>query len=106
VGQVSWAAYNAARGETHPAVGDVDGDGIADIVLGLGRRQGFVEIVNYTATGAQSRAWLQVGWTAYNNANGATFPAVGDLDGTAARRSWSAWAWAARAFSSCLGMRR
>jgi len=79
--QVTWSEYNASNGETHPAVADVDGDGRAEIVLGLGNGgQGFVEVRN----GAPSfghRSWLQVAFTQYNLANGATFPAAGDVDG-------------------------
>ena len=33
--QVQWSAYNAANGEVWPAVGDLDGDGRAEIVAGL-----------------------------------------------------------------------
>jgi hypothetical protein len=31
-----WAAFNAAVGETHPAVGNVDADPLPEIVVGLG----------------------------------------------------------------------
>ena len=81
---VPWAAYNAANGETRPAGGDLDGDGRAELVLGLG---------TYTAMGGRALVlddgpsgfffvrWLQLGWAAYNGANGETWPAVGSLDG-------------------------
>jgi hypothetical protein len=34
--ELDWTAYNASSGELRPALGDVDGDGRTDIVLGLG----------------------------------------------------------------------
>jgi hypothetical protein len=78
--QVPWSLYNAASGETHPAVADIDGDGRAEIVLGLASGgQGFVE-VRSGATGYDHRAWLQVASAQYNLLNGATFPAAGDVD--------------------------
>jgi hypothetical protein len=81
-GQVAWSDYDALNGETHPAVGDVDGDGTAEIVLGLGTGgAGWMQVVNYTEDGIVPRAWLQVDWPAYDDANGATWPAAGDLDG-------------------------
>jgi hypothetical protein len=80
--QVPWKAYNAANGATYPAVGDLDGDGRAEIVLGLGEGSaGWLQVVNSAPTGFSHRAWVQVPWNAYNAANGATRPAVGDLDG-------------------------
>jgi hypothetical protein len=78
--QVNWAEYNAASGETHPAVADLDGDGRAEIMLGLGTgSQGFVE-VRSGAPNYEHRRWLQVLFAQYNQLNGATFPAAGDLD--------------------------
>jgi len=32
---VDWASYTAANGTVHPAVGDLDDDGKAEIVAGL-----------------------------------------------------------------------
>lgn len=79
--QVSWSQYNTTVGETHPAVADLDGDGRAEIVLGLGTGgQGFLEIRN-GAPGYGHRRWLQTLTTQYNQTNGATFPAAGDVDG-------------------------
>jgi hypothetical protein len=78
--QVNWAEYNSASGETHPAVADLDGDGRAEIVLGLGTGgKGFVEIRG-GAPNYEHRAWLEVLLPEYNQLNGATFPAAGDLD--------------------------
>lgn len=78
--QVNWAEYNSASGETHPAVADLDGDGRAEIVLGLGTGgKGFVEIRD-GAPNYEHRGWLEVLSAEYNQLNGATFPAAGDLD--------------------------
>ena len=81
--QVNWAAYNTGgQGAVHPAVGDVDGDGVAEIVLGLGTgSQGWIQVVNNAANGYTHRRWVQIAWPTYNNANGTVYPAVGDLDG-------------------------
>jgi hypothetical protein len=80
--QVGWDAYNVSNGEVFPAVGDIDGDGRAEIIAGLGTgSQGWIEIFGNASTGFQHMAWRQVAWPAYNAADGTTHPAVGDLDG-------------------------
>lgn len=80
--QVSWPAYNAGQGPTHPAVGDVNGDGSGEIIVGLGRGAGgWVEVVNGAASRFSSRRWIRTDWSAYASSNGATYPAAGDLDG-------------------------
>jgi hypothetical protein len=80
--QVAWPAYNAADGTTHPAVGDLDGDGKAEIVLGLGSGGGgWIEVLQSSAGGYNHESWFQVNWPDYNASNGTTWPAVGDIDG-------------------------
>lgn len=80
--QVNWPAYNVGLGATHPAIGDVDGNGVSEIVLGLGRGSGsWLEVVNGASSGFSHRAWIQVNWASYNSSNGTTYPAAGDLDG-------------------------
>ncbi len=79
-----WAAYNAANGETRPAVGDTDGDGRAEVVVGLGvypTSGGWMAVFGDWGTGMVHEAWIHIRWRAYNAANGETYPAVGDADG-------------------------
>ncbi len=77
-----WPAYNALNGELHPAVGDVDGDGLNEIVVGLGfGGQGWIAVFDDAAHGFALLKWLQVPWPSYNAANGTIWPAVGDIDG-------------------------
>jgi hypothetical protein len=80
--RVNWGSYNGLNGETHPATGDVDGDGLDEVVVGFGRGgQGYLVVLDDDQHGYAELAWIQVDWAAYNNANGATYPAVGDLNG-------------------------
>ncbi len=79
--RLEWTSYNESNGSAIPAVGDVDGDGKNEIVAGLGNGgQGYLAIIGYTGEYAH-KSWLQVPWVSYNTANGATFPAIGDIDG-------------------------
>jgi hypothetical protein len=83
--RVEWPDYNVASGATHPAIGDVDGDGVGEIMVGLGRNSfGWVEVFSGAAGGYRHRAWLQVPWDDYGRSNGATYPASGDVDGDGA----------------------
>jgi hypothetical protein len=82
--RVPWPMYNAADGTTHPAAGDFDGDGLAELAIGLGTypaRGGYVEIREDASGGFAHLTWVRVPWPAYNNANGATYPDAGDFDG-------------------------
>jgi hypothetical protein len=81
--RVEWPAYAAtASSVTHPAIGNVDGVGASEIIIGLGAgSDGWIEVVNGSAGDYGHRSWFRVNWTTYNAANGTTFPAAGDVDG-------------------------
>ena len=50
-GQVEWPEYNQINGETRLACGDIDGDGIAEIIIGLGPGgEGRLEVFKLTTT--------------------------------------------------------
>jgi hypothetical protein len=81
-GQVEWTEYNAINGETRPACGDLDNDGMAEIVMGLGSGgEGRLEVFKLDGFQIKHVKWLQTGWQDYNMANGETRPACGDLNG-------------------------
>ena len=79
-----WAVYNAANGALHPALGDVDGDALDEVVLGLGSyptNGGWFVVLRDHSGRFDVLRWRRLPWPAYDLANGALFPACGDLDG-------------------------
>jgi hypothetical protein len=83
--RIDWAAYNEASGQARPACGDIDRDGKDEIVIGLAPVPtdplvpgGFFEVLDDDCS---HMAWGQVERPAYNNTNGESRPACGDLDG-------------------------
>jgi hypothetical protein len=65
-------------------VGDIDGDGRDEIVLGLGPVSGdpsipggWFEVLDDDYT---HLAWGRINWSSYNTANGESWPACGDID--------------------------
>jgi hypothetical protein len=81
----TWPVYNAANGETFPAAGDFDGDGLAEIAIGMGLgAQGYIELRGNALEGLGNIGWLNAGWPGYNAAIGEVHPAIGNIDGDAA----------------------
>jgi len=81
--QVEWSSYNAANGETRPAVGDLDSDGRDEIAVGLGKGGGsYVTVYDDASTGFHlfSPGWVRSGWDGYHQADGSTRPVVADVD--------------------------
>jgi hypothetical protein len=81
---LDWADYNEINGETRPVCGDIDVDDKDEIIVGLGRCEYSEEIEggrfaiiddDYSVLG-----WGQVDWDDYNEINGETRPACGDVD--------------------------
>lgn len=83
-GRMPWALYNASNGEVRPGVGDVDGDGLAEVLLGTGAfpaNGGWIVIMDDARSAFRRLRWMRLQWSAYNAATGAVRPAVGDFDG-------------------------
>ena len=83
-GRVNWSPYNSANGETWPACGDIDGDGVDEVIIGLGSYPtygGWFEVFDYDGGSLVHKVWGRVNWSPYNSANGETRPACGDIDG-------------------------
>jgi len=80
-GQINWPEYNALNGETWPACGDIDGDGIDEILIGLGvGGNGRVEVFKFKNERAVHQQWIKVGWEEYCKAGGGVRPACGNID--------------------------
>ena len=80
--KIDWPAYNDAVGETHPVCGDLDGDGLADIVVGFASfpsNGGNFAVLNDLLGGLALQGWGRVQWPDYNDLNGETWPAVGNI---------------------------
>ena len=82
-GEVGWNDYNQLNGESRPVIGDLNGDGTNEIIIGLGSgANGAFEIQNYNDGTPTNQAWLETPWwQEYNETSGETRPAVGNLDG-------------------------
>jgi len=82
--RVDWPAYNEANGATWPAAGNLDDDPLPEIVIGLGPGSGgWFLTLDDSSTGFARRQWTKLGWAYYEQMNGETRPAIGNLDGDA-----------------------
>jgi len=83
--KIGWEEYINANGEARVTTGDIDGDGEYEIIIGMGPVTsdpgipgGFFQIIDHDFS---HMVWGRVSWPEYNETNGETWPACGDLDG-------------------------
>jgi hypothetical protein len=79
--QTNWPDYNnCGNAPTYPACGDVDGDGLDEIVIGLGETgEGRLIVLDNDLTTFLKT--IKVNWVDYRNCgNAPTYPACGNLD--------------------------
>lgn len=80
--RLNWNTYNSSSGETRPVYCDVDGDNKFELVVGLGAMgTGYLAVLDDADQNHAHLAWISIPWRTYNEANGETIPACGDLDG-------------------------
>jgi hypothetical protein len=92
--ETGWEDYNNLNGEIRPACADLDGDGIAEIVVGLGRVDEtplapdgmyliLADVLKSTTAGSGTdvAGWGKIEWPDYNAVNGELWPAKADVNG-------------------------
>ena len=80
-GQIDWSSYNSVNGESWPACGDIDGDGVDEILIGTGvGGNGRIEVFKFKNGKAVHTSWIKVGWEDYCIAGGGVRPACGNID--------------------------
>jgi len=80
-GQIEWPDYNAINGESWPACGDIDGDGVDEILIGTGvGGKGRIEVFKFKNGQAVHEKWIKVGWEDYCEAGGGVRPASGNIN--------------------------
>ncbi|GEM_PF-5249655 len=81
--QMPFVAYDAANGTVHTAMGDINNDGLDEVILGIGtfpQSGGWIEVRRDGFGRNDHMSWLRVPWTAYNVKNGLVRPAAANLD--------------------------
>ncbi|MEK7865597.1 MAG: hypothetical protein AAB434_02875 [Planctomycetota bacterium] len=75
--------YNAANGAVHTAMGDINNDGLDEVILGIGtfpQNGGWIETRRDGFGRNDHMSWLRVPWTAYNARNGLVRPCAANID--------------------------
>jgi hypothetical protein len=78
--RVSWTTYNDSVGTTYPAVGDIDGDDRAELVVGLANNPpngGWLQVFEDLVSGISHKSWARIAWPPYNSSAGLARPAIG-----------------------------
>jgi hypothetical protein len=76
----AWPDYNnGSSGEMHPAMGNLDDDALAEIVVGVEHypgNDGWLLVFDDATTGYFDRGWFSLQWEEFRNNGGGTYPAI------------------------------
>jgi subtilisin family serine protease len=78
IAPISWSVDLTSYGSLSPAVGDIDGDGYDEAVVGVGAPAGWGRVGGVQVLSHQGQ--LEPGWPKDTNENMMSSPALGDLD--------------------------